>query len=150
METKKPFLLRFKFGGFTNLPSEPGNFLYSDRVADRRDGNVWQLQLYPGGNATATGSQSQSQHQQQQHLSAFLHNVQGPNVSAKTTFIVRDAYGKAFYRKSSEDVDCYKALEECFGYFTVVERSAILDEENAILLRGTLIIDVEVQSIGNK
>ena len=136
MASTKPFLLRFKFGGFANLPSDPGDFLYSDRVTDRRHGNVWQLQLYPGGTKVSDKG----------IMSVFLHNVEGPDVNAKTTFIVRDAYGNAFHRETSEDVDSYKALKECFGYFTFIKRSDILDEANSILLRGTLIIDVEVQT----
>mmetsp|Transcript_1074 Transcript_1074/g.1863 ORF Transcript_1074/g.1863 Transcript_1074/m.1863 type:complete len:168 (+) Transcript_1074:81-584(+) len=145
MATTKPFLLRFKFAGFANLPSSPGDFLYSDRVTDRRHGNVWQLQLYPGGTALQVNANN-SNNNTIVHVSAFLHNVEGPDVNAKTTFIVRDAYGNTFHRETSEDVDCYKALKECFGYFAFVERSVVLDEANSILLREMLIVDVEVQT----
>ena len=45
--------------------------------------------------------------------------------------------GDVFFLKGSR-------FPECFGYVTVIKRSDILDEANSILLRGTLIIDVEV------
>jgi len=148
--TSKPFLLRFKFANFANLPSDPGSYLYSDRITDRRHGNVWQLQLYPGGTKISQNSLTTTSSGGQQSgktlTSVFLHNVDGPDVNAKTTFLVRDAHGNVFHKESSEDVDCYKALRDCFGYFAFVKRSAILEETNNVLLRGTLIIDVEVQT----
>jgi hypothetical protein len=139
----KPFLLRFKFRDFVGIPSEPGDYVYSDKVHDRRGGNAWQLQLYPGG-AGATSSYDDGRGGGV--VSVFLHNVEGPDVDASTSFILRDARGGAFHRVSSDDVDRYVALKECFGYFSFVGRSTILDEASGVLLGGTLVIDVEVRT----
>ena len=152
MDHSKPFLLRFKFRDFVGIPSEPGNYVYSDRVYDRRNGNAWQLQLYPGG----TGAVPPSSYDDDDDgggegggaavVSVFLHNVEGPDVAARTAFILRDARGGARHRASSDGVDRYAALRECFGYFSFVRRSMILDD--GVLLGGTLVIDVEVRIPG--
>lgn len=112
--------------------------IYSDRVTDRRIGNVWQLQLYPSGTHFARGGA----------ISVFLHLVEGPNVNARTTYVLRDAFGDAFHRELSDDVDGYSTLKDAAGYHTFFKRTKILNEGNRVLLRGTLIIDVEVQITG--
>ncbi|KAL3826918.1 hypothetical protein ACHAXA_005998 [Cyclostephanos tholiformis] len=135
----KPFLLRFKFRDFVCLPSTPGKCVYSDRVYDRRNGNGWQLQLYPGG----IGDDDDDDDDDDGGVGVFLHNVEGSDVYASTAFVLRDAKGEICHRSSSNDVDCYAMRGGCFGYRSFVSRSKILDD--GVLLGGTLIIDVEVR-----
>lgn len=137
----KPFLLRFKVKDFLNLPYEPGCCVYSERVRGK-DKSVWQLQLYPGG---ATDDDVVSEENNDAYVSVFLHNVEGPAISAKTTFILRDAHGNAYHRSTSDNVDSYIVGKECFGYFSFIRRSNIVNEASNILLHGTLVIDVEVR-----
>jgi hypothetical protein len=143
MEETKPFLLRFKVKDYLNLPYEPGCCVYSERVRGK-DRSVWQLQLYPGG---ATDDDDVISDENNVYMSVFLHYVEGPNISAKTTFILRDAHGNAYHRSTSDNVDTYIVGKECFGYFNFIRRSSIVNEASIILLHGTLVIDVEVRMI---
>ena len=136
----KPFLLRFKVKDFLNLPCEPGCCVYSERVRGK-DKSVWQVQLYPGG----ANDDVVSEENNDAYVSVFLHNVEGPTISAKTTFILRDAHGNAYHRSTSDNVDAYIVGKECFGYFSFVRRSNIVNEASNILLHGALVIDVEVR-----
>ena len=169
MDHSKPYIIRFKFRDFVGIPSEPGDYVYSDRVYDRRNGNAWQLQLYPGGTGEAPSSSSSDDENDDDDndndrgggeegggaanaggvvVSVFLHNVDGPDVDARTAFILRDARGGVRHRASTDIVDRYVALRECFGYFSFVGRSTILDD--GVLLGGTLVIDVEVRMPGRR
>lgn len=169
MDQPKPYIIRFKFRDFVGIPSEPGDYVYSDRVYDRRNGNAWQLQLYPGGTGEAPSSSSSDGDNDDDDndndrgggeegggaanaggvlVSVFLHNVDGPDVDARTAFILRDARGGVRHRTSTDIVDRYVALRECFGYFSFVGRSTILDD--GVLLGGTLVIDVEVRMPGRR
>lgn len=138
MEESKPFLLRFKVKDFLNLPHEPGYCVYSERVHGKNL-SVWQLQLYPGG---ATDNNDNNT---EENVSVFLHNVEGPTISAKTAFILRDSHGNANHRETSDNVDTHIVGKECFGYFNFIRRANIINEASDILLHGTLVIDVEVR-----
>lgn len=140
MEDSKPFLLRFKVKDFLNLPHEPGCCVYSERVRGK-DKSVWQLQLYPSG---ATDNNNNNDNTEE-NVSVFLHNVEGPTISAKTTFILRDAHGNAHHRATSDNVDTHIVGKECFGYFNFIRRANIINEASNILLHGTLVIDIEVR-----
>ena len=115
----KPFLLRFKFRDFVGLPSTPGKCVYSDRVYDRRNGNGWQLQLFPSGigddvdddddDDGGVGHRSSRRHRDDDDIGIgiFLHNVVGDDVYASTAFVLRDARGGTRHRASTNDVDRY-------------------------------------------
>mmetsp|Transcript_40410 Transcript_40410/g.68920 ORF Transcript_40410/g.68920 Transcript_40410/m.68920 type:complete len:120 (-) Transcript_40410:550-909(-) len=63
---------------------------------------------------------SGGQHSGTSLTSFSISNVEVSDINFKTTFLVRDARGNVFHKESSEDVDCYKSLRNCFGYFAFV------------------------------
>lgn len=133
----QPTLLRFKFEDFEDLPSELGDKVYSEQKPDCH-GNRWRLLLYPGGKVI----------KDEAHVSVLLTNAGSTGVEVTFYFIIRDAVGNVYHNSCScpyEGTTCLLGPGVRRGTYNFIKRSTVLDEENNILLEGSLRIDVHIQ-----
>lgn len=138
----KPSVLRFKFKDFESLSSEPDTSVRSEKVTDCH-GNIWRLKLYPGGN------HSDPLDNEDNYISLFLSNSAERDQKARIALILRGAVGKTC-RYKSIGVDTYGGKGKGYGCRYFMKRSDILDTEKKILAKGALVIDVEIQIIGDR
>eukprot|EP00956_Cyclotella_meneghiniana_P027448 scaffold61475_cov56-Cyclotella_meneghiniana.AAC.3 len=130
----KPALLRFKFDGFADLPTEVDCEVESEVQTDC-NGNKWELHLFPGDNSSTN---------EQGWIALYLY-AKEIKESLDTVFSisVKDSKGKVV--KNEEDDHLFEREDYGQGYYQFIKRSEILDTNKNILRNGALCIDVTIQ-----
>ena len=132
--TIKHSIVKFKFEDFAGLTEEKGDYKESQTIKDCH-GNSWVLKIYPRGSNKSVDD----------NMIALALYYGGTNeVSARATFIVRDASGKA-YADRMMNVHTFQCSGNSGRGKDAIKRSDILNEENNILVDGALHVDVHIQ-----
>eukprot|EP00956_Cyclotella_meneghiniana_P011027 scaffold15443_cov50-Cyclotella_meneghiniana.AAC.6 len=134
----KPALLRFKFDGFADLPTEVDREVESEVQTDC-NGNKWYLMLYPGG---------QSDSSEQGWISLYLYpkEIKEP-LDIAYSMAVKDSKGNVV---KNDDGDCILQPVgdediDNIGNRQFMKRAEILDSSNNTLRDGALSIEVTIQ-----
>lgn len=129
-------LLHFKFDDFEDLSSEVGVAVKSGVKTDR-NGNAWEMKIYPGGCDHAAANRG--------FCSVLLVlRGKGEVELASRALIVRNEHGHVAIEKSSEGCDNGAFREnDALGCRNFAKRSVIVDN----LVKGSLHIDVLLQYI---
>jgi len=148
----KPEVIRFKFCRFRIQPSQPGDSVTGLGTDSR--GDKWHLDLYPGGppcshphfvDATMGEDAKEVDHSK---IGLYLSKIgTDEDLDATMTITVRDAAGNAYHRYGDNDIVSFIPGNPAMGYSNLVKRSEIIDEANKILVRGALLVDVELQEV---
>ncbi|KAL7553933.1 hypothetical protein ACHAWF_017290 [Thalassiosira exigua] len=143
--------LRFRFDSFEKLPCQPGTPVSSADVTDSY-GNVWSVDVYPGGKTKPVdiypGGQTKPA-ARESNIAVFLFNKGERMVEGKASFFLRDSAGDAFCRECDDDINCYVPFMKGFGFDLPIKRSEIIDKSNNVLNDGALVVDAVLQ-ITNK
>lgn len=128
----KHSIVKFKFEDFAGLTQERGTPAYS-RIMEDCNNNSWKLAIYPRGDTDSAEGM----------VEMTLYNRGANDISACTTFIVRDASGKA-YAGMRLRISMFKRGAGGWGH-DIIKRSDILDKEKNILVNGALHVDVHIE-----
>ena len=131
----KHSIVKFKFEDFAGLTQERGTSVKSQIITDCH-GNRWRMTLYPRGNTDSP--------EDRVRISLYNMNSGKADVSARASFIVRDASGKV-YADSTLNVYTYKRRGNSGRGNNMIKRSDVLNEEKNILIDGALHVDVHIQ-----
>jgi len=131
----KQSIVKFKFEDFAGLTQERGTSVKSQIITDCH-GNRWRMTLYPRGNTDSP--------EDRVRISLYNMNSGKADVSARASFIVRDASGKV-YTDSTLNVYTYKRRGNSGRGNNMIKRSDVLNEEKNILIDGALHVDVHIQ-----
>ena len=137
MHTKmsiKHSVVKFKFEDFAGLTQEKGDCIESQTIEDCH-GNNWRLSLYPRGGTDSL----------EDKIRISLFNGGTNEVSARATFIVRDANGKVYADRILSKVVIFECNTFGWGIDNTIKRSDILDKEKNILVNGALHVDVHIE-----
>ncbi|KAL7525513.1 hypothetical protein ACHAXR_002017, partial [Thalassiosira sp. AJA248-18] len=94
----------------------------------------WTVMIYPGGDKDSDDGM----------MSIFLHHCSGPEISAKYSFLIRDASGKVIEEEMTPE---YLKFDEQTKHWGdgFIDRAEITNPENKILKHGTLTVEVRIK-----